>query len=359
MAASNCAQRGHVQQPRRRDLAEALPDEILSGPKHENGKRRDRRDEAPAKAGKRPGDTEAQERTGQQTRPVPIPLAHTRIAEHDVQQSDNPTVKGLKVEDRRSALEPVPLHHDAIGEPLEHPVILADLVNEKTADRGRAGHEDERDPRNPDHREGAAKGPESRGHRHQHGSRGPGNRPSRQPHPVGLDQPPDQQRRGSRPGQHGEAADCGCRCCDPKSQQRHRRGRGNPLNPPARGEIEWRGPAHGRGDARPQVLPIPPGDERPAVAGEHGVDRHEMDAGRNRLRSAQRDAVDGLRRGDVGASVDLQHAGRRAHISVHTHRDRRAGRPIGRQGPAVAGRRQVEEPGRKVGKLSVGPRHDR
>src|SRR2546427_2929197 len=33
---------------------------------------RSRRDEAPAKAGKRPGDTEAQERTGQQTRPVPI-----------------------------------------------------------------------------------------------------------------------------------------------------------------------------------------------------------------------------------------------------------------------------------------------
>ena len=101
-------------------------------------------------------------------------------------------------------------------------------------------------------------------------------------------------------------------------------------------------------------LAVPQRHQTPPPANEAGVDRDDVEAGGDERPVADRTTVD--LGGDAHARirVDLQASGiARVQEPADAHRDLRAWRSILRARPAVAWRRQVEEPYRKLAEMVV------
>ena len=236
------------------------------------------------------------------------------------------------------------------------------MVNRPIA--GRAAGQDEGQPRNADHRERAAQIAQPRRHRDEHrGGAAPAIAHARASARWCQQTSPRSavDARG-RPCQHGAGADL--------RDRRHQPRRSAARSAASVGIQRIHGRAarsiaDGRRtvvvDARPEVVSVPPRHECPAIAGQRAVDRRRMHA-----------AADAAPAHAAATPSTLTVAATSGPVSICStpsagavrnpwtlQRDRGAGRPVGRHRPAVAGRRQVEEPGRELGQLVVRARHDR
>ena len=167
----------------------------------------------------------------------------------------------------------------------------------------------------------------------------------------------DQERRARRPRQHGAVADL----APPPTPATARAGRtrGERRDPPDPGRAA-RSIDDGRrtvvGRARPELLAIPAWDERPSIAGEHARRSTTKCTPRASARRAAGARLPSTltAAAHVRAGVDLQHAGRACveeSVDAASRPSRAGGRSAGNR-PAVAGRRQVEEPGGELGEIA-------
>jgi len=83
-------------------------------------------------------------------------LAGARVAEKDVQRPADPPVQRLVPERSLAALEPVPLHEDAIGESLERQRVVAEQIQPESADASEGDGRQHREPRDADEQPRAA-----------------------------------------------------------------------------------------------------------------------------------------------------------------------------------------------------------
>src|SRR5207253_1124091 len=122
----------------------------------EQRQREHRREHGPPKPREPPRDLEAERRHEQQTAAVPEPFADARIAEDQMEDAGNPSIERLEPERLLAALEPVPLHHDAVRRALEAPEVIPRRVKEELTDLRNRENEDERQPGDADEQEHAA-----------------------------------------------------------------------------------------------------------------------------------------------------------------------------------------------------------
>ena len=236
---------------------------------------------------------------------------------------------------------------------------MAAAVEHESADRRRRTRGRISQPRNADQQEHAAPVAQTRRHRQprrekQRRNDGAGDRRAIRQH-----EPSDDARAQGRPQEHDRISDPHRRRDGPRRQKHDDDGRWHEPHPRSHEQIQRGRPAHCRRDRRPELLAIPRRNERPAIAGQHAVHEHRVDARRKRDRSVDRVSVDRNRCGHIRSGLDVQDARRtRVEKTLNGHRHARTGRTIGGDRPALVVRRQVEEPRGKLAQFVIRPRHD-
>ena len=326
----------------------------------EHRERRNRRRQAPAETGECTRDASREQRARQQAPAVPEELPGARIAEHGVEQTRNPAIQRLKVENRRSTFEPVPLHDDAVAVPLVHPEVVAELVQAPQSDSRRRVDHDERQPRNADEQERPAQVPQPRRHGNQHRRRQSQHQPPRRRRMTGRGEPPDDQRRANHPRQDGEAPDPRQRGYDPGAQERCGNDERHPPCEGSKAKRTRRRATHRRGDVRPEILAVPQRNETPLLAGHRAREDDLVRACVQLSRQRRQPSVDGHSGRHARTEVDVERSGcRAAQEPMQPESGDGCRRQILRQRPAFTRRRKIEEPGGELAIAGVRPSHDR